>query len=53
MAVDTTLLKGEVVAEPKVDKLDVEGLLADFLRALLVEQNIETGQMRQERPVQQ
>jgi hypothetical protein len=41
MAADTTLLQGEVVENPSTEKLDVEGLLASFLGALLREQ---TGQ---------
>ena len=38
MAADTQLLQGEVVENPGSQKVDIEGLLADFLRALLVEQ---------------
>lgn len=38
MAADTERLKGEVVENPQGLDLDVEGLLAGFLRALLEEQ---------------
>ncbi len=38
MAADTERLKGEVVENPEVQELDVEALLAGFLRALLDEQ---------------
>ena len=38
MATDMSLLQGEVVENPKDQVLDVEQLLAGFLRALLDEQ---------------
>jgi hypothetical protein len=41
MAADTQLLQGEVVEDPSSQKLDVEGLLAAFLHALLEEQKAE------------
>ena len=37
MAVDTSLLQGEVEENPSNEKTDVEGLLAGFLAALLKE----------------
>lgn len=39
MAADTERLKGEVIENPAVQDLDVEALLAGFLRALIDEQN--------------
>lgn len=43
MAADTQLLQGEVVENPSNEGLDVEGMLAAFLRALLAEQTEAPG----------
>lgn len=40
MAVDARLLQGQIVSEDESEKKDVERLLAEFLKALLAEQNI-------------
>ncbi len=41
MAADMNLLRGEVVENPKTQELEIEALLAGFLRALLDEQKPE------------
>lgn len=39
MAADTTILQGELMEDPREQKLDVEAILAGFLSSLLREQN--------------
>lgn len=38
MAIDGTLLQGQVIDNPGTEELDVEGLLLGFLQALAAEQ---------------
>jgi hypothetical protein len=39
MAADTTILQGEVIENPKEQKLNVEALLASLLKSLIIEQS--------------
>lgn len=38
MAADTTILQGEVIADPQSQQLDIQALLAGLLKSLLEEQ---------------
>ena len=38
MAADTTQLQGEIIEDPEKQEMDVENLLAGFIRALIAEQ---------------
>jgi hypothetical protein len=40
MATDATRLQGEIVEKPEAQELDVERLVAGFLRSLLAEQKL-------------
>ena len=42
MAADTTILQGEVIEDPKAEKLDVEALLSSLLRSLIQEQTADS-----------
>jgi len=50
MAADTTILQGEVIEDPKAQKLDVEALLASLLKSLLQEQTVEPELAKGARP---
>ncbi len=49
MATDCKKLQGEIIENPEVQELNVEAMLAGFLRALLDEQRSEGSRSKNEK----
>ena len=48
MAIDTSILQGQLVEDPSVDQKDIQRLLSAFLDALIEEENFQNPAHRNE-----